>query len=679
MDDIKWTLPDRFEIDNKEMLKTIKTLHDEDGATYNKPLYYLNSICTFDIETTTIEDPVRPYAFMYLWQFCFDNKEVYMGRTFKEFRAFISQLKRDLRLSPARRLVVYVHNLSYEWQFIHDFLEVYEVFEMGPHKILSFMAEGIEFRCSYLLTNMSLAKLCANTPTCKHNKLSGAEFNYNIKRTPKTVLRDYELEYAYNDVKGLAECIEYRLQDETLVTIPKTSTGYVRREMRQNMKKDKYNRDTFEDSKLDPFLYQLCRRAFRGGDTHSNPAHTGHTITEPVNVKDIKSSYPAALTENTYPLGKFSEVEPDEYMANFAENNKTYCSLIIVIYEGIEYIAPDNMPYLPAYKCNELVNCIYDNGRVRYADYLMTVLTDIDFQITESSYKYKNRIITRVFRSWRGKLSKEFRETVMEFFRIKTQLDGIPERKYEYNKAKNKLNSTYGLCVMRLDRPKSEWTEGEIVQTSETLEDILDKYYKSRNNFLPYQWGVWCTAWARLRLRVALQMVGADAVYCDTDSVFYIGDHEKEFEDLNIKLREAAIKNGAYCEDSKGNVLYMGIYEQDKCFSGGGYKTLGSKKYIGRLEDGKMYCTIAGVSKDRGAAFFDKEGFDAFEDGTTITDSGHLVAYYNDSAKHVINYDGCDILTASNVALVNQDYTLGMDDDYLRLIEMQKQGIQPIF
>ena len=147
---------------SKFLYKSVKT-----KKGYARIAYY-DCVCTFDIECTTIDDPVRPYAFMYNWQFCFDNDKVYMGRTFQDFRRFIQALKHSLKLRPDVRLVVYVHNLSYEYEFIHDFLEIYDVFQMGPHKILYFLAEGIEFRCSYLLTNMSLSKLCKNTPTCVH-------------------------------------------------------------------------------------------------------------------------------------------------------------------------------------------------------------------------------------------------------------------------------------------------------------------------------------------------------------------------------------------------------------------------------------------------------------------------------------------------------------------------------
>jgi hypothetical protein len=651
----------------KFLYKSVKT-----KKGYARIAYY-DCVCTFDIECTTIDDPVRPYAFMYNWQFCFDNDKVYMGRTFQDFRRFIQALKHSLKLRPDVRLVVYVHNLSYEYEFIHDFLEIYDVFQMGPHKILYFIAEGIEFRCSYLLTNMSLSKLCKNTPTCVHKKLNGSEYGYTKLRTPADELTEEELEYCYNDVKGLAECIEYRLQDCTLATIPKTATGYVRREMRGAMKKNPINRQIFKDTALTPFNYRLMRMAFRGGDTHSNPKFTNRLITEEVKVKDIKSSYPAVLVEQTYPMGPFEQWDPVEYMKNYDYYYPKFCAIINVIYEGIEYVASDNMPYIPASKCFELSQPVYDNGRVRYAKGLQIVVTDIDFNIIENSYHYRKRTVVGVYASPRGKLPQEFIDTVMHFFKTKSLLDGDPDKKYEYAKAKANLNSTYGMCVTKLDRQQVEW-HGELCPINRTLEELLKEYYDSESNFLPYQYGVWCTSWARLRLRTALQLVGADAVYCDTDSVFYVGDHEKDFEELNKKLKAMAIKHNATAVNAKGETLYLGVFEDDKIFTGG-FKTLGAKKYIGRLQDGSMYCTIAGVSKTAGAAYFDEHGFDAFKEGTAISNSGHLIAFYNESPKHYITVNGCRILTASNIALINQDYTIGLTNDYKKLLIDQAKGI----
>lgn len=74
-----------------------------------------------------------------------------------------------------------------------------------------------------------------------HRKKSGEKFNYNKIRTPSTPLPDDDLEYIYNDVIGLCEAIytEMKNDGDTLYTIPLTSTGYVRRDIKKALKMKK--------------------------------------------------------------------------------------------------------------------------------------------------------------------------------------------------------------------------------------------------------------------------------------------------------------------------------------------------------------------------------------------------------------------------------------------------------
>jgi len=81
---------------------------------------YLNIECGFDIETTSTYVNNEKFAFMYLWGFGLGpNGEVlYYGRTWEEFKIFLSELSNELNLHENRRLVCYVHNLGFEFQFM---------------------------------------------------------------------------------------------------------------------------------------------------------------------------------------------------------------------------------------------------------------------------------------------------------------------------------------------------------------------------------------------------------------------------------------------------------------------------------------------------------------------------------------------------------------------------------
>src|SRR5699024_12769880 len=55
-------------------------------------------------------------------------------------------------------------------------------------------------------------------------------------------------------------------------------------------------------------------------------------------------------------------------------------------------------------------------------------------------------------------------------------------------------------------------------------------------------WGVFVTTYARQRLQQAIDIIGIDCIYCDTDSVKYVGEHEYVFEYLNKSVLDAAKK-----------------------------------------------------------------------------------------------------------------------------------------
>ena len=74
---------------------------------------YKDAICAFDIETTNDAESMQ--AFMYHWQFQLNEMTV-TGRTWEEFSRFMGGLAEHLK--PEEYLVIFVHNLSFEFQFL---------------------------------------------------------------------------------------------------------------------------------------------------------------------------------------------------------------------------------------------------------------------------------------------------------------------------------------------------------------------------------------------------------------------------------------------------------------------------------------------------------------------------------------------------------------------------------
>lgn len=472
---------------------------------------------------------------------------------------------------------------------------------------------------------------------------------------------------------GLYEAIIYLLREDTLTTIPLTSTGYVRRECRTNMRKNKKNRKQFLDLKLDDKLYQLCKDAFRGGNTASNRYKTNF-INYDVSSYDMSSAYPYAMISGLYPITPFQE-ETITTLDKLDDYNNRYCTLAYYSFEKVKLKKGVPFPYIPYSKCIEFIAPNYEtkfkgkeycyNGRILEAEFIKIAMTNYDYQIFINQYDYDeaNVRVEDFYYSHKGFLPKELTETVIEFFTLKSQLKGIEEKEYEYMKSKNKLNSLYGMIVTDIIRQENlfmdQWEKGE--------NSTLEEYYSKRNNFLTYQWGLFVTAICRTNLQKAIDKIGLDCVYIDTDSVKFVGEHDNVFEQINQEMIDWCTQNDIINYVNAGNHKYfLGLYDKEKGYSE--FITLGAKKYAFN-QNKKIGITVAGLNKKSGAQELERKGgLSNFKIGTEFFDSGRKTVYYNDDKKHFLTVQGCQIENASNIALVDTTYTLGMTDVMLSIL-----------
>ena len=647
-----------FEILKKDIVKS------------GKHKMYQRHPMTFDIETSKIpKDNDGHYeAFMYIWQVCIEGNVVF-GRRWEELQDFMERVVNAYKLSENERVVVYVHNLSFEFQFIQDFFKFVDVFAMASRSILTAKTAHLEFRCSYKLSNMSLAKFIENTPNTVHYK-GVDDLDYATVRTPDTPLTEIEYGYCFNDVKGLYECVMELLKEDNIATIPLTSTGYVRRDCRKAMNKNKNNRKMFLRSRLTLLQYKLLRECFRGGNTASDRYLT-NLILKIVGSYDLSSSYPFQMIAREYPLGKWNYgVIPD--IKTLEEYNSKYCTIARYTFKNIRLRSEKPIPYIPQSKCLVLGDDreIY-NGRILHADFLTISMTNIDFDIVKEQYEYDELAVEEFHYSRKGLLPKELRDTIMYYFEKKSELKGDEEHYYEYMKSKNKLNSIYGMTVTNILNTEIDYHDGEYTEkkmTEEEMQEALDKYYKNHRSFLNYSWGVFVTAYARRELEDGLNIAGLDTIYCDTDSVKFIGNHDKEFEAyneiLNKECEEKGIRN--YTEVN-GKRYYMGIFDKEKGYDE--FITLGAKKYA-FLQNGKLGITVSGLSKKKGAEELERKGgLRRFQRNEVFYNSGRTIAQYNSADVHDITVNGCTFSTASNLAIVDTTYTLGITDTMLDIIE----------
>ena len=647
-----------FDILNKDIVKS------------SKHKMYQRHPMTFDIETSKIptDDEGHYQAFMYIWQVCIEGNVVF-GRRWEELQEFMERVVNAYKLSEEERVVVYVHNLSFEFQFIQDYFKFTDVFAMASRSILTAKTAHLEFRCSYKLSNMSLAKFIENTPNTLHYK-GVDDLDYATVRTPDTELTEIEYGYCFNDVKGLYECVMELLKEDNIATIPLTSTGYVRRDCRKAMNKNKDNRKMFLRSRLTLLQYKLLRECFRGGNTASDRYLT-NLILKIVGSYDLSSSYPFQMIAREYPLGKWNfGVIPD--IKTLEEYNSKYCTIARYTFKNIRLRDEKPIPYIPQSKCLALGDNreIY-NGRILHADFLTISMTNIDFDIVREQYEYDELAVEEFHYSRKGLLPKELRDTIMYYFEKKSELKGDEEHYYEYMKSKNKLNSIYGMTVTNILNTEIEYHDGEYIEkkmTEEEMQEALDKYYKNHRSFLNYSWGVFVTAYARRELEDGLNIAGLDTIYCDTDSVKFIGNHDREFEEYNERLNKECEEKGIrnYTEVN-GKRYYMGIFDKEKGYDE--FITLGAKKYA-FLQNGKLGITVSGLSKKKGAEELEKKGgLRRFQRNEVFYNSGRTIAQYNSADVHDITVNGCTFSTASNLAIVDTTYTLGITDTMLDIIE----------
>lgn len=631
--------------------------------------YYRNYVATFDIETSKIEKQNGEYeGFMYHWQFCI-NGVVVFGRDWLQFAKFIYKLKEELQLDHENKLVVYVHNLSYEFHFMYNLFSMTDVFCLDKRKVLKCTLDDfIELRCSYYLSNMNLAKFIENTPNTIHFKAKG-DLDYNNLYTPKSVLNPKELGYCFNDVMGLYECILEKLQEFNLNEIPLTSTGYVRRECRKKMNKNKNNRKIFEKLSLNQKQYDLLRDCFRGGNTASNRYHT-NIILDKVSSYDMTSAYPYVMISEKYPMSKFIpfQIESKDELDYY---NNRYCTIGYYFFDDIELNYNVPIPYIPFSKCVNILNdenLVLYNGRVLKSKGLCIALTNIDYEIIKQQYTFSNVSVKDYYFARKDYLPKELRETVIEYYKLKTELKGIEEKSYEYMKSKNKLNSLYGMIVTNIQREEIIFDRNKDNKEIFSLGDKQDieDYYNSRNSFLSYQWGVFVTAYCRRNLQLAIDGIGLDVVYCDTDSVKYLNNHDNIFEKINNdmlkKCNDNDIINYAIRDNKK---YYLGVYDFEGTYQK--FITLGSKKYA-FIKNDKYGCTVSGLNKIKGAKELEKKGLEFFKNGSVFYDSGRTTITFNHDIFHYLQIGNEKIINGSNVVILDTTYTLGITSTMLDII-----------
>ena len=662
-----------------------------------KKVEYYNIPCSFDIETSSFYrdkgEEQEKVAIMYEWTLCL-NGYVIIGRTWEQFNYVYYKIVNYFGLYEDLRLIIYVHNLSFEFQFMRKRFDWLKVFSLEKRKpIQAITMDGVEFRCSYLLSGYSLANLSNQLNKYKVEKMVG-DLDYSKIRHSKTPLTDKEIKYCINDtlvvVAYIQETIE-RVGD--ISKIPLTKTGFVREYCRNmclydgdNDFHDKFKkyRKIMKNLTIDEDTYLQLKRAFAGGFTHANPFYSGK-IMDNVSSFDFTSSYPYVMISEQFPMSEPELIEIHS-LEEFQYNLDHYCCLFDLELDNV-YSIRLYENYISTSHCKNLRKPIEDNGRIVNAEHLEITITEQDYFIIDAFYDWDEMCIKNFRRFKRDYLPRDFVMSILKMYVDKTTLKDIPEKVIEYMQSKERINACYGMTVTDICRDEIVYSNDWFNENVD-IEKALESYNKSIKRFLYYPWGVWVTAYARVNLFTGIMEFEDDYIYSDTDSIKVLNienhmDYINKYNEFVLKkLDKAMWQQGLDIEltrpkNIKGKEKQIGIWDFEGTYTR--FKTLGAKRYMVE-KNGKISLTVSGVNKTKAVNYLEKKYktntniFNHFNDGLIIPkeDTGKMIHTYIDEelSGYITDYLGNTAYYEeySGTHLENAEYSLSLADAYVEYL-----------
>lgn len=723
----------------KEFLSFIDGLEEVKVYSSGKTKKYLNIITTFDIETSSFyidgngnqindiskltpkeKSKCEKRANMCAFTFGIEGNSC-IARTWGQFKEITGKLVEHFGLSLERRIIVWVHNLSYEFQWIRTLFDWENVFSLSERQpIYAVTKEGIEFRCSYLLSGYSLASLGKMLSKHKIEKKTG-DWDYKLIRHSRTPLTKEERGYLLNDGRVVMAYIKEYMNRTggnssggRITSLPLTKTGAVRRVCRErcyfqdgnhHLGGTKYRRYRQLMETLiiqSPEEYKQAVRAFQGGFTHANPFRVREKVKD-VTSMDFTSSYPAVLLSEKFPMSRAREVEPKnkEELKKYLTD---YISIFDITFTDLEPKILSENP-ISLSKCWNVEKEETANGRVVRAKKLSITLTNVDFSYMKFFYKWKKVRFSNMRIFYKGYLPRDLILSVLEFYKQKTTLKGVEGQEEIYAQYKEYLNSIYGMMVTAITRDEITYENGKWGKEFPDIEEALKKYNTSKNRFLFYYWGLLCTAYARRNLFTGiyeccgrgekdangiLDLSKDDYCYSDTDSVKIrnFDRHKDYFEKYNKRITDKILE---MCKERtidpelirpktvEGKEKPIGVWDYDGHYEE--FKTLGAKRYMVKYDDGSYSLTVSGVNKKMAIPYLEDQAkkrncdpLDLFDDELTIPReyTGKNIHTYIDMPTRgiVLDYKGKPgrYEEGSSIHLEETEYSLSMSDLFLDYI-----------
>lgn len=549
---------------------------------------------------------------------------------------------------------MYVHNFTYDYQFLRNILKFDNVFARTIRKPMRAEVKiqdvTFVFHDTLCLVHKKLAKWAEdeNLPV----KKAEGKWEYSKLRNPKTPLSADELEYCVDDVVTMIYGLQkYRKKyHNKLSEIPMTQTGEIRQTCRSKISAVNYEWAEscyyIDHSYSFEFFTELCH-AFMGGWTHANQRYSDRLLglksenpeafgDQKLMCYDFASSYPSVMTTRRFPVSQFREI--DEQRLRYLEMQDLHSSnyRYLVKVRIHDFYSLTQNTFFSSSKCIlpaddkkaafDKMALKLDNGKINAGKVMVATMTDLDWDIFKKTYQIGSYEILKAWEADADYLPAEMILTILDYFAKKTSFKDVAGKESQYTESKQWINSIYGVMVTKvitdeiLYDDKNGWSKKSI-----TEEDFIKKMSIPENpakidkgiseSFTTYQAGVWVTAWARHNLWDAILHLDRKTVYCDTDSIkgFFDDTDQQWFDDYNknvvSKLQEEVANHYGFSIDKfkaltpKKVEKQLGIFAQEYGDGAVLFKTLGAKRYcIEWYEKGEHHIetTIAGLSKKCG-------------------------------------------------------------------------------
>lgn len=575
-------------------------------------LQVYEKIITVDTETFVFDN--KDIGFITDWTITIENECCIYGNHVADLVNTIDKIADTLRADKEHLVRFYVHNLPYDYMFIRNhIISKWGVPDRSlaskTHRyiFLNWSSFGIELRDSQILTQRSLERLCQDMGTTE--KAVGT-WDYKKFRTPDSERTELEIKYVCIDTISLCKALRKYISDRgyTVANVPLTNTGFIRARARAESRKDKKWRNHFLSMQLDLNQYKQLLDAYHGGYTHANRYYINKIITKSMQCYDFASSYPSVICYKKYPMSNFTYTDALT-LQDIIELKEDYafCGYLRLTNVHLKKGCP--MPPMAFHKAKVCVfpeadartkKSLYaenlDNGKIINAEVIIYPFTDPDLETILNSYDYDNADVASVMRAKKDYLPEWLINYVMTLYFNKSTLKHSDPVLYAISKGE--LNGIYGMMVQRIiqqiceeDFDTATWSS-DIPEEKE--QEMLDKFYKSKNSFLPFQWGCWVTAYAQENL-FKLGACCKKWIYSDTDSVKGYEWDMVKLKAYNDEIIQISKERGVGLVEYKGEQFRLGIADFDGEYSE--FITHGSKRYCYRDADG-LHITVAGVPKE---------------------------------------------------------------------------------